>query len=661
MQKTHTDVGAGKLRILIQNLLVLVISLSVFSYSALAGTGSAASSFAASCYTPGAGLGVSIAVTPDASTQNYAVEDAPPSGWTVSNISIGGSFDDVNKKVKWGPFFDNSARTLSYTATPPVGSSGDGSFDGVASFDGSNAPITGARVITKCCSPSISPTSRSHEGGTDTGSISVTSDCNWTAASNASWITISSGESGSGNGTVTYSVGENTGSSRTGTITIANKTFTVIQSGLYSISPLSRSHGPNAETGSVSVTAYQSANWVASSGSAWITITSGSSGTGDGTVNYSVSANPDTSNRTGTITIAGLTFTVTQAGTADISQAAFTVIFPQIADGGGYQTTITLSNPGQDTVTGTLLFYTPSGTAWSLSVNSSVNSQFAFSIPGSGSKRFVTSGAGSIATGWASVESIDTLSGVATYEIRSGGKLTESVGVLGTGPIKRFTVPLERDSESTFGVGLALANTGSDPLTVNLWVMDEAGEVIQTSSDSDYQNIPAHGYVAKFASQAFPSLPSDFKGTLMGEVSGEGAMAVISLILKDGVQSAVPVTDFSPSLNKEIAGWWEFHFDWSGPEEDHLYMGWAAAPAGYSDVPGVIWGTDDNLDPSYGYWDEALDSWVLVHPVPRDNYSDVYMFNFTGADTVSGCHYHQEPMDGPLGECHPLNGEHYVD
>jgi hypothetical protein len=337
-------------------------------------------------------------------------------------------------------------------------------------------------------------------------------------------------------------------------------------------------------------------------------------------------------------------------------------MFPQIADGGGYQTTITLSNPGQDTVTGTLQFYSSSGTAWLLSVNSSVDSQFDFSIPGSGSKRFVTSGTGSIATGWVSVESTDTLSGVATYEIRSGGKLTESVGVLGTRPIKRFSVPLERDSESTFGVGLALVNTGSDPLTVKLWITNEAGEVFQTSSDPDYQNIPAHGYVAKYASQAFPSLPSDFKGTLTGEMSGDGAMAVVGMILKDGVQSAVTVADLSPSLSKEIAGWWELSFDWNGPEVDYFYMGWAAgAPAGYSDVPGVIWGTDDHLDPSYGYWDEALDSWVLVHPVPRDNYSDVYMFNFTGADTVSGCHYHQEPMDGPLGECHPLNGEHYVD
>lgn len=48
---------------------------------------------------------------------------------------------------------------------------------------------------------------------------------------------------------------------------------------------------------------------------AWITITSGSNGTGNGTVNYSVAANPATSQRTGTITVNGQIHTVTQAGT----------------------------------------------------------------------------------------------------------------------------------------------------------------------------------------------------------------------------------------------------------------------------------------------------------------------------------------------------------
>jgi hypothetical protein len=38
------------------------------------------------------------------------------------------------------------------------------------------------------------------------GTLMVTSRINWTASTNASWITITSGAAGSGNGTVSYSV-----------------------------------------------------------------------------------------------------------------------------------------------------------------------------------------------------------------------------------------------------------------------------------------------------------------------------------------------------------------------------------------------------------------------------------------------------------------------
>ena len=83
----------------------------------------------------------------------------------------------------------------------------------------------------------------------------------------------------------------------------------------YSISPTSASYAAAGGTGSVAVTAGVGCAWTAVSNSAFITITSGSSGSGNGTVAYSVAANTLTTSRTGTMTIAGLTFTVTQAGT----------------------------------------------------------------------------------------------------------------------------------------------------------------------------------------------------------------------------------------------------------------------------------------------------------------------------------------------------------
>ena len=67
----------------------------------------------------------------------------------------------------------------------------------------------------------------------------------------------------------------------------------------------------------VGVRAPSGCSWVAVSNSSWIRITAGSSGSGNGSVSYSVAANPNPTARTGTLSIGGWTFTVTQASAND--------------------------------------------------------------------------------------------------------------------------------------------------------------------------------------------------------------------------------------------------------------------------------------------------------------------------------------------------------
>jgi hypothetical protein len=136
--------------------------------------------------------------------------------------------------------------------------------------------------------------------------------------SNDAWITITGGASGAGPGTVTYNVAANaTGASRTGTITIADQTFSVTQpSCTYTVgTPSTLSFAANGGSGTVSVTASAGCPWTTSNnGNAWITITpTDSTGTGAAqTVNYTIAANTGVA-RNGTMTIAGQTFTVTQS------------------------------------------------------------------------------------------------------------------------------------------------------------------------------------------------------------------------------------------------------------------------------------------------------------------------------------------------------------
>jgi hypothetical protein len=98
-------------------------------------------------YIAGAPFTVHLIATPPNRTQAWGVEDEPPRGWRVSAISNDGIFDEVNGKVKYGPFTDLTRRVLSYQLTPPIGSTNVGEFSGVASTDGTVYRISGARII----------------------------------------------------------------------------------------------------------------------------------------------------------------------------------------------------------------------------------------------------------------------------------------------------------------------------------------------------------------------------------------------------------------------------------------------------------------------------------------------------------------------------------
>jgi hypothetical protein len=89
-------------------------------------------------------------------------------------------------------------------------------------------------TIQTCCSGTLSSTSATYgpDGATDAVDVVADSGCFWTAGSNVGWITITSGASGTGSGTVSYSVASNADTSTlTGAVTIANQTFTVIEAG----------------------------------------------------------------------------------------------------------------------------------------------------------------------------------------------------------------------------------------------------------------------------------------------------------------------------------------------------------------------------------------------------------------------------------------------
>jgi RHS repeat-associated protein len=82
------------------------------------------------------------------------------------------------------------------------------------------------------CHYCISPTDQSftHEGGNGSITVSAPPTCSWTASTSDSFITLNSGTSGTGNGTLTYTLAANSGSTpRLASIAIAGHNFTVFQ------------------------------------------------------------------------------------------------------------------------------------------------------------------------------------------------------------------------------------------------------------------------------------------------------------------------------------------------------------------------------------------------------------------------------------------------
>ena len=186
--------------------------------------------------------------------------------------------------------------------------------------------ITSPPPTTSTCTYALSATGLAVGSAAGTGNVTLTASantCSWTAASNVSWITVTSGTNGTGSKTVTLSIAANTSSViRTATLTIAGKSVTVTQAGVTQSTSCSVSAPTfpttiTANTTRLSITISASSStcgWTASSPVSWVTVYSGSPNRGTATVTFLIAANPSRLARTTTLTIAGKPVTITQRG-----------------------------------------------------------------------------------------------------------------------------------------------------------------------------------------------------------------------------------------------------------------------------------------------------------------------------------------------------------
>ena len=288
----------------------------------------------------GSGNGtVQLVVAPNADTDRTGTATIAGQTFTIfqsagCTYSLSPSSQQVTSAGGSGSFVVSTGAACAWTATATVAwisvtSAPSGVGAGTVQFTAA-ANSGGARTGTITvagqaftvsqdagCGATVSPDTIAAPatGGPQSVQISTAADCSWTSTSNASWISITGGASGVGNGTAQLAIAANMGPTRTGTLTIAAMTVTVNQSSgcTFSISPTSQNIPAQGGNGAVTVTAGDGCAWNSVSNVNWITVTGGASGGGSGTVQFAVDANDKKTPRTGTITIAGQVFTVNQA------------------------------------------------------------------------------------------------------------------------------------------------------------------------------------------------------------------------------------------------------------------------------------------------------------------------------------------------------------
>ena len=167
------------------------------------------------------------------------------------------------------------------------------------------------------CTVATTPSSATvgADGGSGRANVTAARECAWTTSSEAAWVVITDGQSGQGDGSISFEVAANPSPvARTASIAVNDQRVALTQDAAscrFTLDHTADTFGSQGGTGSVAVTTASACDWTAMSLVPWISITSGATTVGSGTVTFMV-AGSAAETRRGEILIAGHRFTVDQ-------------------------------------------------------------------------------------------------------------------------------------------------------------------------------------------------------------------------------------------------------------------------------------------------------------------------------------------------------------
>ncbi|MBI1748229.1 MAG: hypothetical protein HYR55_16845 [Acidobacteria bacterium] len=193
--------------------------------------------------------------------------------------------------------------------------------------------------------------------------------------------------------------------------------------------------------------------------------------------------------------------------------------FAQIANGGGFTSKVILTNPASTAVDVCMEILDDNGRPVNFGLSSEpsgINPSGVFSLPPKGSVIFTTDGQGEAAVGASlRVGSSGRIGGVVLFSQPGLG----TTGVGASDPVSGFITPVERNAN--VNTGLALVNSGDDPISVSLSLRRFDGTEVALASPI---NMPKRGHIARFINDFFnPGVTDNFRGTIVALVTGGNA------------------------------------------------------------------------------------------------------------------------------------------
>ena len=236
------------------------------------------------------------------------------------------------------------------------------------------------------------------------------------------------------------------------------------------------------------------------------------------------------------------------------------VLFPQIVDGGGYQTTLFLLNTTGTVETGTIQIFDDDGAPLPSFLNEGgqAAASISYTLPPRGA-RLLTTGGGQSAIRAGSVRVVPnagsiTPIGAGVFGFTSAGILITESGIPSSTLTTRARIYV--DKSGGHNTGLALADASGVPRTFQFSVTNSDGTT-QVANIS----LPANGHTARFADQLLSGLSNGFQGVM--DITSNVPFAALTLrslnnARGDGLLTTFPTADLtrpapSPVIFPQIA------------------------------------------------------------------------------------------------------------